>query len=102
MTILVFSDSHAALRFMRRYIEKFRPQAVIHLGDYYGDAESLQEDYNNIQFHIVPGNCDRNRCPINARELLCYPVGGVRLFMTHGHNHHVKSGIGALLADARR
>ena len=22
--------------------------------------------------------------------------------MTHGHNHHVKSGIGALLADARR
>lgn len=102
MTILVFSDSHAALRFMRQYIEKIHPQAVIHLGDYYDDAESLQEDYRNIQFHIVPGNCDRDRCPISARELLCYPVGGVRLLMTHGHNHHVKSGIGALLADARR
>ena len=24
------------------------------------------------------------------------------LYMTHGHNHHVKQGIGSLLADARR
>lgn len=102
MTVLVFSDSHSALSFMRRCVEKFRPQAVIHLGDCYDDAEALQEDYPQIPFHIVPGNCDRYRCPIGVREVLCYAVGGVRLFMTHGHNHHVKSGIGALIADARR
>lgn len=29
------------------------------------------------------------------------PVCGVNLYMTHGHRHHVKSGIGALLRDAR-
>lgn len=102
MTILVFSDSHSALSFMRRCMDKFSPQAVIHLGDHYDDADALRQDYSHIPFHMVPGNCDRYRCPLGAREMLCYPVGGVMLFMTHGHNHHVKSGIGALLADARR
>lgn len=102
MTILVFSDSHSLLYFMRQCIDKIHPQAVIHLGDYYDDAEYLREEYREIPFHIVPGNCDRCRCPIGAKEQLCYSIGGVRLFMTHGHNHHVKSGIGALLADARR
>ena len=102
MTILVLSDSHSALSFMRRCVEKVKPQAVIHLGDFYDDAQALQEDYSHIPFHIVPGNCDRYRCPIGARELLCYSVGGVRMLMTHGHNYRVKSGIGALTAEARR
>ena len=102
MTILVLSDSHAALSFMRRCVDKVKPQAIIHLGDFYEDAQALQEDYGHIPFHIVPGNCDRYRCPVNAPQMLCYHVGGVRLFMTHGHNHRVKTGIGALTADARR
>ena len=101
MTILVLSDSHAALSFMRRCMAKVQPQAVIHLGDYYDDAACLQEDYPHIPFHIVPGNCDRYRCPLSAQELLCYDVGGVRMMMTPGHNHRVKQGLGALLADAR-
>lgn len=102
MKILVLSDSHSGLSFMRRCVEKVRPHAVIHLGDFYDDGEALREYFPHIPFHMVPGNCDRYRCPVGARELLCYPVGGVMLFMTHGHNHHVKSGIGALTADARR
>ena len=102
MTILVLSDSHAALSFMRRCVDKIKPQAIIHLGDFYDDAQALQEDYSHIPFHIVPGNCDCYRCPLNAPQMLCYPVGGVKLFMTHGHNHRVKAGIGALTADARR
>lgn len=102
MTILVLSDSHSALSFMRRCIDRIKPHAVIHLGDYYEDAQVLQEDYTHIPFHIVAGNCDRNRSPVYAREFMCYPVGGVMIFMTHGHNYHVKSGIGALVAEARR
>ena len=102
MKILVLSDSHSALSFMRRCVEKIKPQAIIHLGDFYEDAEALKEDYGHIPFHIVPGNCDRYRCPIGAPELLCYPVGGVKMMMTHGHNYRVKSGIGALTAEARR
>lgn len=102
MRLLVFSDSHSALSFMRRCMARFKPQAVIHLGDHYDDAQALQEDHPNLLFHTVAGNCDRYRCPLNAPEVLCYPVGGVKLFMTHGHRHFVKQGLGALLADARK
>ena len=102
MKILVLSDSHSALRFMNRCVEKLRPDAIIHLGDYYDDGATLGESYPHIPLHQVAGNCDKYRAPINAREMLCYTVGGVMLYMTHGHNHHVKQGIGGLLADARK
>lgn len=102
MKILVLSDSHSALRFMRDCIRIVKPNAVVHLGDHYDDGQAMAEENSHICFHQVPGNCDRYRCPMNTPQVLCYPIGGVRLFMTHGHNHHVKSGVGALLADARR
>ena len=102
MKILVLSDSHSALSFMRRCIRAVKPDAVIHLGDHYDDGQAMAEENPHIIFHQVPGNCDRYRCPPGAVETRCYPVGGVRLFMTHGHRHGVKMGIGALLADARK
>ena len=102
MKILVLSDSHASLRFMYRCIDKIRPDAVVHLGDYYDDGEALAESYPQIPIHQVAGNCDKYRCPISAREMLCYNLGGVMTYMTHGHGLRVKSGIGGLLAEARR
>lgn len=102
MKILVFSDSHAFLSYMRRCVELVKPDAIVHLGDFYDDAQVLAEEYPHIPLHCVPGNCDRYRCPIGASEMLCYTIGGVMIYMTHGHNHRVKSGTGALTADARR
>ena len=49
MKILVLSDSHSALRFMRSCVDAVKPDAIIHLGDYYDDAEALAEDYPNIR-----------------------------------------------------
>ena len=102
MKILVMSDSHASLRFMRRSIEALKPDTVIHLGDYYDDAEALAEEYPHLVFHQVPGNCDQYRCSPFAPRILNYAVGGVKLYMTHGHKHQVKSTISLLLADARK
>lgn len=102
MKLLVLSDSHAGLSFMRACIDHEKPDAVVHLGDHYDDAQALAEEYHHIPFHMVAGNCDRYRCPPDAREMLCYPIGGVMVFMAHGHNHYVKSGTGALTADARK
>ncbi len=102
MKILVLSDSHSSLRFMRRCVDAVKPDALVHLGDHYDDGEALAELYPHIPVHQVAGNCDRYRCPIGAREMLCYQLGGVMTYMTHGHTVHVKSGIGGLLADARR
>ena len=101
MKILVISDSHSGLSFMRYAIRTTKPDAVIHLGDYYDDGEAMAEENPHLVFHQVPGNCDRYRNYRILQETLCYPIGGVLFFMTHGHNHHVKSGLFSLLRDAR-
>ena len=101
MKILVLSDSHSSLRYMRQYIDKVRPNAVIHLGDYYDDGETLREEYPHMTFYQVPGNCDRYRCPPFAQEMLIMKVCGVELYMTHGHHHMDKSGTGRLIRDAK-
>ena len=101
MKILVLSDSHSSMRFMRACVEKINPQAMIHLGDYYDDAVTLGELYPHIPLHQVPGNCDRYRCPPWVQARLCYDVCGVRLFMTHGHKYNVKTNTAMLLAEAR-
>ena len=101
MKILVLSDSHSGLRFMRHCVEKIKPQAIVHLGDYYDDAVALKELYPHIELHQVPGNCDRHRCPPWIHATLCYDVCGVRLFMTHGHKFGVKSSTAMMLTEAR-
>ena len=101
MKILVLSDSHATLSFMRRCIDSVKPHAVIHLGDHFEDAAAMQEEYASIPFYMVPGNCDRYRCIPGTPEILIQQVCGVELYMTHGHKHSVKSYLGALLRDAR-
>ena len=101
MKILVLSDSHASLSFMRMCIAKVKPDHVVHLGDHYDDGAAMAEENPHIRFHQVPGNCDRYRCDPSLPEILCYPIGGVRFYMTHGHKHNVKYDIVRLLADAR-
>lgn len=101
MKILVLSDSHAALSFMRLCIDKIQPHTIIHLGDHYDDGETMADEYPNIPLLQVPGNCDRYRCPPFVSEILIQKVGGVNLYMTHGHRHKVKLDTGRLLRDAK-
>lgn len=101
MKILVLSDSHSALSFMRRCIEWAKPDAVVHLGDYYDDGAAMAEEYPGVDFYQVPGNCDRHRYGIVDPEIRVVELGGVRFYLTHGHLHQVKFGLWSLLRDAR-
>ena len=101
MKILVLSDSHSSLQFMRYCVDSVRPDAVVHLGDYFGDGEVISEEFPHIRFYQVPGNCDRYRYYGSASEILILPVLGVNLYMTHGHKHRVKQYLLELLRDAR-
>lgn len=101
MKILVLSDSHSLLRVMRVAVQGVKPDAIIHLGDYFDDGEVIREENMYIPFHSVPGNCDKYRMYQPRAEILSYPVCGVRLYMTHGHKHHVKNGLYSLLQDAK-
>ena len=101
MKILVFSDSHSAMRFMYACMDAVRPDAVVHLGDHFDDGAALAEDFPSVRFYQVPGNCDRYRCPPGTAEILVDRVLGVDLYMTHGHKHNVKLTLVSLLRDAR-
>ena len=102
MKILVLSDSHSSLSFMRYCISHVKPDHVVHLGDFYDDGQVMAEEFPHIRFHQVPGNCDHYRCVSGANEILCYDIGGVRMYMTHGHRHWVKQGTEMLINAARR
>ena len=102
MKILVMSDSHSALSFMRRCIDEVIPDAMIHLGDHYDDAIAISEEYPDLPMYHVPGNCDRYRCPPGVMEVQLATLDGVRLYLTHGHLHKVKHYIDLLLRDGRK
>lgn len=99
MKILVLSDSHSGLHFMRQCIDNVKPDAVVHLGDYYDDGVTMEQEYPYIYFYMVPGNCDKYM-NVMEPEILAMKVCGVRLYMTHGHRHGVKYGLDHLLAAA--
>lgn len=101
MKILVLSDSHSALRFMRHCIDIICPDLIVHLGDYYDDAAAIHEEYSHIPLLQVPGNCDRYRCSSLTQEILISNVDGVTIYMTHGHLHGVKQHTGGLVLDAK-
>lgn len=101
MKVLVLSDSHSGLSFMRRCIDVIRPDAMVHLGDYFDDGQTMAEAFPHIPMHQVPGNCDRNRLVRYYPEVICYDLFGAKIYMTHGHMHFVKQSTHRLLRDAR-
>lgn len=101
MKILVLSDSHSFRSFMRLCVDQIKPDAIIHLGDHYADGEVLAEEYPHIPVWQVPGNCDEHRGWIPDPQIRVEKVCGVEFYMTHGHRHYVKSGLFALVRDAR-
>ena len=101
MKILVLSDSHSSLGFMRACVTRVSPDVIVHLGDHYDDGTALAEENPHIRFYQVPGNCDRFLAAGWQPETLCCSLGGVMCYMTHGHIHSVKSGESRLLTAAR-
>lgn len=99
--ILVLSDSHSGNSFMRWCVESVKPDAIVHLGDYYEDGCDLHEEYPLIPFYQVPGNCDRYRTPPHVRDVTVENIFGVNMMLTHGHKHWVKSGTELLIRAAQ-
>lgn len=99
--VLVVSDSHSGMSYMRRWAELLRPQVIIHLGDYYDDGQALGEQFPMCRLIQVPGNCDQFRCITPAPLKIFTQLEGVNLYLTHGHVERVKSGTRELEHMAR-
>ena len=93
----VFSDTHSSTALMLEAIRRYRPDVVIHLGDYERDAEKIRSEFSNIVLFQVCGNCDM--FPSSpATDLV--PLGPVKAFITHGHQYNVEWGDFSRLAYA--
>ena len=91
MRILVFSDSHGTLEPMRRAIERFSPDTVIHLGDYVEDSAALEREYPFQALFCVRGNCDAGHYDVASEATPCWQ--GVRFLAVHGHRYGVMAGL---------
>ena len=83
MKILVFADSHGRSAGMFYAIENEKPDAVIHLGDYTGDADELERAYRAIPVYRVRGNNDYDPdIPLHkAQQYLLHHVLGITKFL---------------------
>ena len=111
VTIPVFSDSHGRGHRVSEVIERLNNcgeggvRVALFLGDGMHDlAPAIPEGCSLL---AVAGNCDiydhlydseGNVIPDDRVEF----IGGLRIFMTHGHKYSVKGGYGAAIARARR
>ncbi len=88
MKILVASDSHGDSAALRAMLEKEPTvRTVIFLGDGAREAAALQAADSRYTWYIVSGNCDIGTAEPTRRLLT---LGGVKLYLTHGHAERVK------------
>lgn len=99
MKLLVFSDSHGYLDYMRSAIKGEKPQFVIHLGDHSQDAEKLRDEFLTLPILSVRGNCDY--FDLNTADISLPVYDGVRIMAVHGHQYGVKNGFLRLALAAK-
>jgi putative phosphoesterase len=89
MKILVISDTHGDISKAEKVIKANKgTDMVIHLGDYFRDAQKLAGLFPGIHFEYIYGNSDFMIGGVPAEKIL--DLYGKRIFITHGHRYSVK------------
>ncbi|HHV96427.1 MAG TPA: metallophosphoesterase [Clostridiaceae bacterium] len=100
MKILVISDTHGDISNARRAIKQNRDiDLIIHLGDYFRDAENIKKEFPYIPIEYIYGNSDFLVNGTPAEKLL--EIEGKRFFLTHGHKYSVKWDYSRLFIKAK-
>jgi len=97
MQILVTSDSHGKIDPIPYLLERYnrKIQAVVHLGDNFGDLLQFQSQYSAMNFIAVAGNCDFASNDAPRERILT--LGSKRILLIHGHSHNVKASYNRLI-----
>ena len=89
MNVLMFSDSHGAARYIDEIISRQTEKidAIIFLGDGLRDLEHC--DTGDVPIYSVRGNCDVGA--FYEDDEMIFELGGIKIFIAHGHTYSVKS-----------
>lgn len=89
MKIMVISDTHGDTNKAEEAIKKNKGiNLIIHLGDYFRDAQKLSNMFPEIPIEYIYGNSDFMIEDVPAEKVL--EIDGKRIFITHGHRYSVK------------
>lgn len=99
MKILVMSDTHGDMDKAEEAVRSHGSiDLIIHLGDYFRDAEKLSDIFPGIPIEYIYGNSDFMIGDVPAEKVLEFE--GKRIFATHGHRYSVKWGYDKLYKKA--
>ncbi len=100
MKIIIFSDSHKNFGAMTKAMEAQQTvDWIIHAGDVHRDVEDMEIMYPRIPLACVLGNNDYFIHDVPTDRF--FELGGVKIFLTHGHNYGVKYSLAKLLSRGR-
>lgn len=87
MRILVLSDAHGNINYIKKAIEN-EPSAtkIFYLGDGAADCMRIKENYPTKEFIIVKGNNDVG----GFSEVFAGHINGLKTIAVHGHKQYVK------------
>jgi hypothetical protein len=95
--ILLISDTHGFHDNLEKLLEREQPfDAALHMGDTEG-WDPIIEEILGIPVEFVSGNCDW-ASPLPSEKTV--EVFGIPVFMTHGHEYYVSTGMDVLLDRA--
>ncbi len=99
--ILILSDTHGKGDLIEKASKLTRPHLILFCGD---GLRDFDDGDHLCPIYAVRGNCDYFYVPRmgDIDDTLTLNVDGVKLFVTHGHRYGVKSGLGALIAQAAK
>lgn len=99
MKILVLSDTHGDIDKAEEAIRSNSDvDLIIHLGDYFRDAQKLASMFPHIAVEYIYGNSDFMIENVQAERLI--ECCGKKIFLTHGHRYSVKMGYDKLYKKA--
>ncbi len=102
MRIVVISDTHGNGRALRQAVmDQPQASAVIHLGDGVREAQEAAQEFAELPFYLVRGNCDFSAVGEEIPVIRLEKLGGKRILCMHGHAYEVKYGLTRAVFAAR-
>ena len=92
-TLLVLSDSHRAVKNLLKACKIYPADILVFLGDGLRDLEQVRFEYPSLEVLSVRGNNDFSG---DAPSEFMLELYNKRIFVTHGHNYGVKTGLSSL------
>jgi len=82
---------------MEYAVDQVNPDVIIHLGDNVDDTTKIRENLPDTPFHLIKGNSD-TQTKSDTKKLIS--IDEIKIFLTHGHEYHVKEGLSHLIKRA--